>query len=51
MRPTASSLLKAADLALFRAKTDGRGTYRFFEYAMDEKSRRAMHWSATCAKH
>ena len=28
-------LLKAADLALFRAKTDGRGTYRFFEYAMD----------------
>ncbi len=28
-------LLKAADLALFRAKTDGRGTYRFFEYTMD----------------
>ena len=28
-------LLKAADLALFRAKSDGRGTYRFFEYTMD----------------
>jgi diguanylate cyclase (GGDEF)-like protein len=30
-------LLKAADLALFRAKADGRGTYRFFESAMDER--------------
>jgi diguanylate cyclase (GGDEF)-like protein/PAS domain S-box-containing protein len=28
-------LLKAADLALLRAKTEGRGTYRFFERAMD----------------
>ena len=30
-------LLKNADLALHRAKSDGRGTYRFFEQAMDEK--------------
>ena len=28
-------LLKAADLALLRAKTDGRGTYRFFDAALD----------------
>jgi diguanylate cyclase (GGDEF)-like protein len=30
-------LLKNANLALHRAKSDGRGTYRFFEKAMDEK--------------
>jgi len=30
-------LLKNADLALHRAKSDGCGTYRFFEKAMDEK--------------
>jgi predicted signal transduction protein with EAL and GGDEF domain len=30
-------LLKNADLALHRAKSDGHGTYRFFEKAMDEK--------------
>lgn len=28
-------LLKNADMALYRAKTDGRGTYRFFEPEMD----------------
>ncbi|MFC7663388.1 putative bifunctional diguanylate cyclase/phosphodiesterase [Methylorubrum suomiense] len=28
-------LLKHADLALYRAKADGRGTYRFFEPAMN----------------
>jgi len=29
-------LLKNADLALYRAKSDGRGTFRFFEPAMDQ---------------
>ena len=33
-------LLKNADLALHRAKSDGHGAYRFFEKAMDEKMRR-----------
>ncbi|WP_134495435.1 diguanylate cyclase domain-containing protein, partial [Microvirga pakistanensis] len=28
-------LLKQADLALYRAKADGRATYRFFEPEMD----------------
>jgi diguanylate cyclase (GGDEF)-like protein len=32
---SADELLKNADLALYRAKGDGRGTYRFFEPAMD----------------
>jgi diguanylate cyclase (GGDEF)-like protein len=32
-------LLKNADLALHRAKSDGLGAYRFFERAMDEKMR------------
>ena len=31
----AVQLLKAADLALYRAKADGRGTFRFFEPGMD----------------
>jgi diguanylate cyclase (GGDEF)-like protein len=37
-------LLKNADLALYRAKADGRGTYRFFEPEMDAivKERRAL---------
>ncbi len=30
-------LLKSADLALHRARSDGSGSYRFFEKAMDEK--------------
>ena len=33
-------LLKNADLALYRAKAEGRGTYRFFEPGMDERMRR-----------
>jgi diguanylate cyclase (GGDEF)-like protein len=32
---TSESLLRDADLALYRAKGDGRGTFRFFEPAMD----------------
>ncbi|MGL4325604.1 MAG: putative bifunctional diguanylate cyclase/phosphodiesterase [Beijerinckiaceae bacterium] len=31
-------LLKNADLALYRAKSDGRGTFRFFEAEMDQKA-------------
>ena len=31
----ADRLLKSADLALYRAKADGRGTFRFFEETMD----------------
>ncbi len=37
-------LLKQADLALYRAKAEGRGVYRFFEPEMDEQlqARRAL---------
>jgi diguanylate cyclase (GGDEF)-like protein len=37
-------LLKNADMALYRAKADGRGTYRFFEAEMDAtvKARRRL---------
>jgi len=37
-------LMKNADLALYRAKADGGGTYRFFEPAMDARmqARRAL---------
>jgi diguanylate cyclase (GGDEF)-like protein len=39
-----AELLRAADLALLRAKSDGRGTYRFFEPALDGRiqARQAM---------
>ena len=39
-------LLRNADLALYRAKGDGRGTYRFFEPEMDEQmqARRGMEY-------
>jgi diguanylate cyclase (GGDEF)-like protein/PAS domain S-box-containing protein len=33
--PTAETLLSHADVALYRAKAEGRGTYRFFTDAMD----------------
>ncbi|MDO9712202.1 EAL domain-containing protein [Paracraurococcus lichenis] len=38
------ALLKAADMALYRAKADGRGTWRFFEPEMDARMqmRRAL---------
>jgi diguanylate cyclase (GGDEF)-like protein len=37
-------LMKSADMALYRAKADGRGTYRFFEPEMDAQiqARRAL---------
>jgi diguanylate cyclase (GGDEF)-like protein len=34
---TPDKLLRNADLALYRAKGDGRGTFRFFEPAMDDQ--------------
>jgi diguanylate cyclase (GGDEF)-like protein len=41
---TPDKLLRNADLALYRAKADGRCTFRFFEPSMDEQmqSRRTM---------
>jgi diguanylate cyclase (GGDEF)-like protein len=34
------TLLKNADLALYRAKSEGKGTYQFFEASLDEEARR-----------
>jgi diguanylate cyclase (GGDEF)-like protein/PAS domain S-box-containing protein len=31
-------MMKKADMALYRAKSDGRGTYRFFEAGMDARA-------------
>lgn len=35
-----TELLKNADLALYRAKQEGKGCYQFFEPAMDEQARK-----------
>jgi diguanylate cyclase (GGDEF)-like protein/PAS domain S-box-containing protein len=41
---SSDGILKNADLALYRAKSDGRGTFRYFEEEMDAKAqaRRVM---------
>ncbi len=36
---SADTLLRSADLALYRAKADGRGSFRLFESGMDEQMR------------
>jgi diguanylate cyclase (GGDEF)-like protein len=43
---TSDELMRNADLALYRAKGDGRGTYRFFEADMDAQmqQRRVMEY-------
>jgi diguanylate cyclase (GGDEF)-like protein len=42
--PDPEQLLRAADLAMYRAKAEGRGRYRFFEPVMDQRAqeRRAL---------
>ena len=40
------TLLRRADMAMYRAKTEGRGRYRFFNRAMDNKLQTRLNWSA-----
>ena len=42
-------LMKNADLALYRAKGDGRGTYRFFETGMDARAQARRNLTARFA--
>jgi diguanylate cyclase (GGDEF)-like protein/PAS domain S-box-containing protein len=43
---TAEELLKHADVALYRAKAEGRGVYRFFTQAMDAAVQARVHLNA-----
>ena len=45
----ADQLLKAGDMALHRAKSDGRGIYRFFESDMDAAMQARRTLAPTCA--
>ena len=44
--PSAQALLSHADIALYRAKSEGRGTYRFFTDEMDTEVREEFLLSA-----
>ncbi|HEY1856145.1 putative bifunctional diguanylate cyclase/phosphodiesterase [Acidocella sp.] len=46
----ADALIKAADLALYRAKTDGRGLWRFYDLGMDERLRERRALQAALAQ-
>ena len=43
-----AELMKRADMALYKAKADGRGTYRFFEPEMDTRMKARASWSSIC---
>lgn len=43
-------LLKNADMALYGARADGRGTYRFFEPEINMRTRGGMIWKWTFAR-
>ena len=43
-------LLRNADMALYPAKSDGRGTYHFFQPEMDAQMRIGASSSSTCAR-
>src|SRR5882724_1609374 len=49
-RMSADTLLKNADMALYRAKADGRGTFCFFRDEMHKSSRRDAFSNWTCAR-
>lgn len=46
----ATEILRAADIAMYRAKRDGRGTFRFFEQKMDEELREQINFEADLRK-
>ena len=43
-----AELLKSADLAMYRAKADGRGTYRFLSLRWTHKRRLGERWNVHC---
>ena len=45
-----AQLFKYADMALYQVKGQGRGTYRFFEPAMDALMHERRRWRSTCGR-